>query len=82
MELYDIWLRLNQTVHQQFKIKAKNNGFVVTLYVNDNVHCYISLIDEQKKEVTFTNTSIRSVEHDNDDYIYQKIMATLQVPKL
>lgn len=82
MELYNIWLRLNQTSHQQFKIKAKNNGFVVTVYINGDVYCYISLIGLYKKEVTFIDRNIHSLEHVNDDYIYKKIMSTLQVPKL
>uniref|UniRef100_A0A6C0C775 Uncharacterized protein n=1 Tax=viral metagenome TaxID=1070528 RepID=A0A6C0C775_9ZZZZ len=83
MELYDLCLRLNQTVHQQFRIKAKNNGFMIAVYVNENVHCYVSLIEGQKKEVTFTDPTVRYLEHENDEYIYRKIISTLPTtPKL
>jgi len=82
MDLYNLWLLLQRATHQQFKIKAIFVGqATLVVFIDNNIYCYVTMVDGSIK-LTFADSRIPPLEHVNDNYIFGKIMSTLQIPKL
>lgn len=82
MDLYDIWLHLNQTVNRHIKISAHFLGpTTIGVYVDGKIYSYVVSFDGLRKKITFIDVANKSFE-DDGRYVVEKIKLTFPTSSL